>query len=267
MNEDKYLDVNRKAWDQKTEFHLISDFYNMAEFMTGKNSLTNAELSLLGDVKGKSILHLQCHFGQDSMSLSRMGAQVTGIDISGKAIEAAQKFALELGLSTQFICTDVYETEKHIHEQFDIVFSSFGTIGWLPDLNRWAEVIHSCLKPEGKFVFVEFHPFVWTFDDNMEKISYDYFKSEPIIEEINGTYADRNAPIRTKTISWNHSLSEVFGALLKTGLQINHFDEYPYSPHNCFANMKEVESGKFMFSNLSKEIPLMYSLVVFKAPV
>jgi 2-polyprenyl-3-methyl-5-hydroxy-6-metoxy-1,4-benzoquinol methylase len=112
------------------------------------------ELELLGNVKGLSILHLQCHFGQDSLSLARMGAHVTGIDLSDKAIKTAQELNAELHLNAEFICSDIYDLPQHLNKQFDIVFTSYGTIGWLPDLNKWAQIIHHFLKPEGKFIFV-----------------------------------------------------------------------------------------------------------------
>jgi SAM-dependent methyltransferase len=188
-----------------------------------------------------------------------MGAQATGVDLSGEAVEAGRGLAKELGLDAAFICCDVYDTRKHTKELFDVVFTSFGTIGWLPDLDRWAEVIASSLKPGGRFV--------WTFDDDLQHIAYDYFKSEPIVEEIEGTYADRNAPIKTQTISWNHSLSEVFSALLKTGLRVEHFREYDFSPHNCFKGMREESPGHFKFAHLDHAIPMVYSMVLVKEPI
>ena len=156
-----YLEINRKSWNAKVEPHLKSDFYFVDEFLNGKTSLNSIELEILGDVSGKEILHLQCHFGQDSISLSRMGAKVTGIDLSDKAIEAAQDLAQKCGTDTSFLVSDVYELPKILDKKFDIVYTSYGTIGWLPDLEKWAEVISHFLKPGGKFVFVEFHPFVW----------------------------------------------------------------------------------------------------------
>ncbi len=259
-----YIKHNRDTWNKKTPVHLSSAFYDMDSFLHGRNSLTSVELELLGEVKGLSILHLQCHFGQDSLSLARMGAKVTGLDLSDAAIEKARELNVQLGLNAKFVCADVYSAPEVIDEKFDIVYTSFGTIAWLPDLDRWAEVIASSMKPGGRFVFVEFHPFVWTFDDDLQHIAYDYFKSEPIVEEIEGTYADRNAPIKTKTISWNHSLSEVFEALLKTGMRVEHFREYDFSPHNCFKGMREESPGHFKFAHLDHTIPMVYSMLMVK---
>jgi len=127
--------------------------------------------------------------------LSRLGAEVTGVDLSDKAIESGRKIAEQINADVRFICCDLYDLPNHLDQQFDYVFTSYGTIGWLPDLDKWAKVISSFLKPNGKFVFVEFHPVVWMFDDNFEKIGYRYFNSGAIIETANGTYADRNAAI------------------------------------------------------------------------
>jgi ubiquinone/menaquinone biosynthesis C-methylase UbiE len=226
--------------------------------------LNSIELELLGDVSGKTILHLQCHFGQDSISLSRLGASVTGVDLSDKAIESAQKIAKETHSTTTFICCDIYDLPNHLNKQFDIVFTSYGTIGWLPDLDKWAKIVSKFLKPGGQFVFVEFHPVVWMFDDNFEKIGYNYFNSGAIIESESGTYADKNAAIFNENVSWNHSLSEVINSLIKNGLEINQFDEYDYSPYNCFNNTIEVEPKKFRIKHLEDKIPMVYSLIAKK---
>ena len=151
------------------------EFYDLDNFVKGKTSLNSIELDLLGDVKGKTILHLQCHFGQDTISLSRLGAEVTGIDLSDKAIQSAQQIAKDTHSNANFICCDIYDLPNHLDKQFDIVFTSYGTIGWLPDLDKWANIVSHYLKPNGQFVFVEFHPVVWMFDDNFEKIGYNDF--------------------------------------------------------------------------------------------
>src|SRR5690606_20725019 len=121
------------------------------------------------NLKDKKVLHLQCHFGQDSISLARLGASVVGVDLSDKAIEQAQHIAQELNADARFICCDIYDLPKHLNEQFDIVFTSYGTIGWLPDLDKWASVIHHFLKPGGQFIFAEFHPVVWMFDNDFKE--------------------------------------------------------------------------------------------------
>jgi SAM-dependent methyltransferase len=256
-----YLKINRKAWDDKTVVHLQSEFYDQKAFLAGKNSLKKPELEVLGDVNGKRILHLQCHFGQDTLSLARMGGKVTGIDFSEVAIENAIRINEELGLDAQFICSDVCDLLIELYNQFDIIFTSYGTIGWFPDLEPWAETIKNALVPGGKFIMVDFHPFVWTFDNDMKYIQYDYFNSEPIEEEIEGSYADRNAPIKTKTISWNHGIGEILNTLIQAGISIQEFSEMDYSPFECFSNLKKLDEDKFVFSHIEPAIPMIYRIV------
>lgn len=262
--EKNYIEINRKSWNDKVDAHVTSDFYNMEGFLKGKSSLNAIELELLGDVKGKSILHLQCHFGQDSLSLARMGAKITGIDLSDKAIDKANELAEQLKLDAHFICCDIYDLPSILNQTFDIVFTSYGTIGWLPDLDKWANLISNFLKPKGKFVFAEFHPVVWMFDDNFDKVGYNYFKEGAIIETENGTYADRNAAIIQTTVSWNHSMSEVVNSLISNGLEINVLEEYDYSPYNCFKHTIEFEPSKFRIKHLENKIPMVYAILASK---
>ncbi len=263
MKED-YISINKTLWNKKTEVHIQSEFYDVDNFLNGKSSLNDIELNLLGDIKGKTILHLQCHFGQDSISLSRLGAEVTGVDFSETAIEKAQQYAHKTNTNTQFICCNVYDLPQHLNKQFDIVYTSYGTIGWLPDLEKWAQVISHFLKPNGQFIFVEFHPVVWMFDNDFKFIEYHYFKSQPIIETETGTYADRKANVSKTSVSWNHSLSEVLNNLIKQKLNINSFEEYDYSPYNCFNNTIEYEANKFRIQHLDNKIPMLFSVVATK---
>ena len=207
---------------------------------------------------------MQCHFGQDSISLARLGAEVTGIDLSDKAIANAKQLAKETKSNTDFICCDIYELPKYLNRQFDVVFASYGTIGWLPDLDKWAKVISKFLKPKGQFVFAEFHPVVWMFDDNFQNITYRYFNSGAIIESENGTYADKNADISQEYVMWNHGLSEVLSSLIKNGLTINSFQEYDYSPYDCFDHTLEFEPKKYRIKHLDNKIPMVFSLVASK---
>jgi SAM-dependent methyltransferase len=262
--EENYLEINRKSWNNRTETHLKSEFYDLENFINGKSSLNSIELDLLGDLSGKSILHLQCHFGQDSISLSRLGANVTGVDLSDKAIESAKEIAKKTNSNAKFICCDIYDLPKNLDQQFDIVFTSYGTIGWLPDLDKWAKIVSSYLKPNGRFVMVEFHPVVWMFDDDFVKIKYNYFNSGAILESETGTYADKTADISQEYVMWNHSFSEVLNNLIKNGLEINLLNEYDYSPYNCFNKTIEFEPKKFRIEHLENKIPMVYSIVAKK---
>jgi len=264
QEEDDYLKINRQSWNEKTEIHLKSEFYDVEGFLNGKSSLNSIDLNLLGDVKGKKILHLQCHFGQDTLSLARLGAIVTGVDLSDKAIESAKKLSEEINLPARFICCDVYNLPNHLNDEFDLVFTSYGTIGWLPDLNKWAGIVSQYLKPNGQFVFAEFHPVVWMFNDDFNKIGYNYFNTGPIIETLSGTYAEKEAKITQQYVNWNHAMSEVVNSLIQNGLTINSLDEFDYSPYNCFRHTIEFEPGKFRIEHLGNNIPMVYAILATK---
>ncbi|MEZ4877698.1 MAG: class I SAM-dependent methyltransferase [Flavobacterium sp.] len=259
-----YLLVNKQTWNNKTEVHVNSDFYNNDAFLKGKSSLNAIEVELLGDISDKKILHLQCHFGQDSLSLARLGATVTGVDLSDNAIEKATSFAKQLDLKATFICADIYSLPTILDEKFDLIFTSYGTIGWLPDLDKWAKVVSHFLKPNGTFIMADFHPVVWMYDDDFEVVFYNYFNVEPIIENETGTYADRYSNIEAKTITWNHPISELLNALISNNLVLNQFNEFDYSPYNCFNKTEEFEKGKFRISHFENKIPMVYSILATK---
>lgn len=263
-SEENYIEINRQSWNNRTDAHLKSEFYDLDGFLNGKNSLNEIELNLLGDINGKSILHLQCHFGQDTISLERLGATVTGVDLSDKAIESEKQIAHDTYSKATFICCDLYDLPNHLNEKFDIVYTSYGTIGWLPDLDKWGRIISNFLKENGKFVFVEFHPVVWMFDDNFDKIGYRYFNSGAIIETETGTYADKKADISQSYIMWNHGLGEVINSLISNGLEIETLDEFDYSPYNCFNKTVEFEPKKFRIEHLNNKIPMVYSIMAIK---
>lgn len=263
-NQIDYFEINKKSWNAKTDIHIESAFYDVDGFLNGKNSLKEIELNLLGDVKGKSILHLQCHFGQDSISLSRMGAKVTGVDLSDISIERARTFAEKTKTDTTFICCDLYDLPNQLDQEFDIVFTTYGTIGWLPDLDKWAEIVSRFLKPGGEFIFVEFHPAVWMYDDDFQKIGYNYFNIGPIVETYNGTYAEKSADLSQQYVMWNHGIGEVLNSLIKNKLQLQSFNEYNYSPYDCFRHTYEFEPGKFRIKSFEDKFPMVYALKAIK---
>lgn len=260
----EYFEMNRKIWNEKTEVHIRSPFYDNENFLKGKSTLKPVELSLLGDPEGKRILHLQCHFGQDSISLARMGALVTGIDLSDQAIRRANEFARLTNMNARFICCNIYDLKDHLQDKFDIVFTSYGTITWLPDLARWAETVSHYLRPGGKFIMVEFHPVVWMFDEAFEKIGYNYFNTGPIVESETGDYADRNALIGYPFAGWNHGIGEILNSLIACGLELSSFEEFNYSPYNCFRDTLEIEPGKFQIKHLEGKIPMLYAIAATK---
>ena len=259
-----YIELNRASWNNRTPSHMASEFYDVEGFLKGNTSLNQIELELLGDIKGKSILHLQCHFGQDTISLGRLGAKVTGVDLSDKAIDGAIDLAKKANIDAEFICCDIYDLPNHLDKEFDMVFTSYGTIGWLPDMDKWAKIVSKYLKPNGNFVFAEFHPVVWMFDDDFTEVKYTYHQSEPIMETEEGTYADKKADIKQDYITWNHGMGEVINSLIENGLAITSLKEYDYSPYNCFNKTIEIAPKKFRISHLDNKIPMVYSVTAIK---
>jgi len=251
-------------WNEAVPIHFTSDFYNVQAFLSGKTSLQEAELALLGDIKEKRILHLQCHFGQDTISLARLGAHVTGVDISERGIEKAYELAAQANQNNvTFVCSDIYDLPQNLDGKFDIVFTSYGVLMYLPDLEKWGSVISQFLQPGGKFVIVEFHPVVRMFDD-FHRLKYSYFRSDPILELKSGTYADWEAPITGPVMTWNHGMAEVMTSLLNNGVQIHQFQEFDYS-HESFPDTTEVGVKKYRFKDFGNKIPMMFSIVGIKS--
>ncbi|MBT8244083.1 MAG: class I SAM-dependent methyltransferase [Winogradskyella sp.] len=265
MNENtNYFEINKATWNKKVAIHAKSEMYKMEAFKAGETSLMPYELKALGNVKGKSLLHLQCHFGQDTLSWSRLGAKCTGIDLSDEAIKLAQKLNKELHLDAKFVCCNVLDTSKHVSEKFDIVFTSYGTIGWLPDLKPWAKMITERLKPEGIFYIVEFHPILWMFDYNEEKpeMKYHYNQDEVIYDEYEGTYADQSSKIVSKEYGWNHGLGEVVNALIEAGLQIEYLNEHDESPYDVFPNLIKTDDGLYRMED--QLFPMIFEIKATK---
>jgi len=259
-----YFEANRESWNKRTAVHKDSSFYSLEAFKKGKSSLNKIELEEIGDVKGRSLLHLQCHFGMDTLSWQRLGANCTGVDLSDEAIKLARSINDELQLGSVFVCTNIYDLKENLEGQFDIVFTSYGTIGWLPDLDKWAAIIAHYLKPGGIFYIADFHPTLWMMDENFQNIKYDYFNTAVIEEEKTGTYADKEAPIRFMEYGWNHPFSEIFSALIKNGLAIQQFHEFPYSPYNCFNGVEQGDDGMWRIKGMDEKMPMMYSIKAVK---
>lgn len=249
-----YLSLNKEAWDKRTKVHVESKFYDVGSFKNGKCSLNPVELQQVGNVQGKSLLHLQCHFGQDTLSWARLGAQVTGVDLSADAIKQANVIKQALGLHADFIESDVVQFGKDNKKQFDIVFTSYGVLCWLPDLASWAQTIATSLKVDGEFHLVEFHPF----HDLLSGYSY-FSKNKPDIEE-EGTYTENCDGTKLKMATWSHSISEVINALIDAGLKIESFVEHPYSPYNCFDGLEYVEKLGYQMLYKSQQVPLLFSI-------
>ena len=261
---DEYLNANRELWNAWTDLHEHSKFYNLPGFLAGETRLDSAELEL-GDVAGKSLLHLQCHFGMTTLSWARLGAQVTGVDFSDKAIALAQRLAQETGLAAKFVCTDLYELPHALSGEFDIVFTSHGVLSWLPDLGRWAQVIAHFLKRGGTFYIVEAHPFAYVFDDDDHatdlRLRYPYFHTpEPGRFETQGSYADRDADYHSVEYYWTHSVSDIVNSLIAAGLRIDSFREYSKLSWKMYPFMELDAEGWWHLPTRFPELPLMFSL-------
>lgn len=244
-----------------TPIHEKSAFYDVASFKAGQTSLKSVELEELSDVSGQTMLHLQCHFGLDTLSWARLGAKVTGVDFSPKAIALARNLSAEIGVEARFICANVYELPDSLTEQFDIIFTSYGVLCWLPDLTRWAQIIAHYLKPGGVFYIVEFHPFFSMLDETGVTLKYPYFPSpEPLRFEGEGDYADPSASIHHASYEWPHPLSEVINTLLAAGLRLEYIHEFPFSSYPTAPSLEEFEPGKSRLRQAKVTPPLMFSI-------
>ena len=204
MGMDDYLAANNALWEEWTAIHETSSFYDLEGFKAGGSRLRTYEVDEVGEVTGKSLLHLQCHFGIDTLSWARLGARVTGADFSDRAIQLARSLAAELGLAATFVCSDLYDLPAVLDEQFDVVYTSHGVLGWLPDLERWAGVVAHFLRPGGVFYLTEIHPVAQAFAEEPGlRLGYPYFpRPEPLASPVQGSYADPTAQVRQPVEYW-----------------------------------------------------------------
>lgn len=269
---DRYRGANRTAWDAWAKLHVGSPFYDVEGFKRGvsrRAPLDALETRLVGDVAGRSLLHLQCHFGLDTIAWARRGAVVTGVDFSGEAIAAARALAADLGVAAAFVESDIYDLPERLGGEFDVVFTSHGVLGWLPDLERWGGIIARFLKPGGRFCIVEQHPFAMIFDDAPGTpplhVAYPYFHAaEPMRVEGRGSYAVPEAPVKTVTYQWAHALADILGAVLRAGLRIESFEEHAFECYRMFPWLERRPDGTWRAPSDLREIPLMFSLTAVR---
>jgi SAM-dependent methyltransferase len=269
---DRPREANRALWNAWTRVNLQSDFYDVEGFAAGRGrDLDPIARAGPGDVRGKSLLHLQCHFGMDTIRWARHGAVVTGVDFAEEAVAAARVLAARVGSAATFVHCDLYDLPANLEGRFDIVFTSHGVLGWLPDLDRWAAVIAHFLAPDGIFYIVEVHPILQIFDDHRAepdlRLLYPYFHGpEPVREEIAGCYSAPDAPFTSVQHVWLHTLSDVIGALLRAGLRIEAFQEYPFLGWPFFPWMERGADGWWRLPDDPRlpagrgSLPLMFSL-------
>lgn len=257
-----YRVVNAANWDERVPIHLASDFYDMAGFMEHRDSLNAFEREEMGDVTGKTLVHLQCHFGRDTLSWVKYGATVAGVDFSAPAITAARELAAELGADARFETADVYDAAKALDGRtYDIVYTGIGALCWLPDMNRWAETVASLLAPGGFLYLVEFHPVCYALDNETGRIvKQDYFKTEPDVWTATGTYADWEAETRHNTVvEFQHTLATVVTALARAGLRIEFLHEHDFTLFHQFQQLRDNGDGTLGYDGEGR-VPLMYSL-------
>lgn len=259
-----YIAANKKWWNNVTSIHARSKLYDLEGFKKGKSSLVSIEKEEIGKVRGKSLLHLMCHFGMDTLSWARLGAKVTGVDIADKSVKLAQQLSEDTNIPAKFICSDVYNLPKVLNKKFDIIFMSYGVLCWLSDLQNWAKIIKHFLKKGGIFYISELHPFTNILSYDF-KFNFDYFDKGPNIDDSTGTYADWNAKIKGSTYLWSYTISDVINALLKEGLKIEHVHEFPFTMYDQFPGlMKKNKKGQYVLKNKEIQIPLLFSLKATK---
>jgi SAM-dependent methyltransferase len=262
---DPYIQGNQRLWDEWAEINYQSATYDVAGFKAAPDGLAPIILEGVGDVAGKTLLHLQCHFGKDTLRWARLGATVTGVDFSAKAITYARELAATLELPATFVQSNVYDLPQNLAGQFDVIFTSYGVLCWLPDLDAWGAIIGQFLKPGGIFYIIEAHPTLMMFDDAMPdalRVKYPYFHEDtPItIAPHVGTYADPNAIVTHTEYSWQHSLADITNPLLRAGLRLEFFAEYPHVTWQALPMMTADADGYWRLPEDSPQIPLSFAL-------
>lgn len=263
---------NRAWWDASTPVHVRSKMYDVPGFLAGRNGLDRFIVEEVGDVRGKKLLHLQCHFGMDTLDWARLGADVTGVDYSPEAIVTARKLAKDAGVEARFVESNIYDLSNRFDGQFDVVFASWGVLIWLPDLAPWGQLISRALTPGGFFYIAESHPVIGMFEYDQEvraandlALKYPYFRDRGGIRfEPKGDgdpdYADPEYRHTLPTNEWPHPLSETIGALLNAGLRIEMFRERPEMAWRMFKGMVEGLDGLWRMPEGTIQIPLSFSL-------
>lgn len=266
-----YFDANRRRWDESVDIHVKSTtgFYRLDDFRAGADILGPIERTELGDIADKRVLHLQCHFGLDTLSLARRGAIVTGLDFSSKAIAAARALSEETGLDGAFVEGNVYDAPSLIEGSFDVAYVTWGATTWLPDIVRWAEIVAHFLKPGGYLYKLEGHPASFVLDhadDGRLVPTYSYFQgAEPRAFDEETTYTGDETKLRNaRSYEWIHTLSATINALINAGLSLDFLNEHDRLAWKLFDNMQDAGDGMFALPPEMPSLPLAYSLKASK---
>lgn len=264
---DDYRRANQALWNEWTHINARSKMYDVEGFRAGNRRLHSIEVEEMGNVTGKTLLHLQCHFGLDTLSWADRGAVVTGVDFSPEAVALAESLSRECQIPARFTCCDIYDLPDHLDEQFDIVFTSYGVLTWLSDLHAWAQLVVRYLKPGGTFYIAEFHPFAMVFDDlaNEPRLGYPYFNQAVIECQVQGSYADSSAPTQSEvSYEWAYPMGTVISELISAGLQIQYLHEFPFSVYRMFPYLEQGQDGYWYLPKNTTSLPLMFSLKALK---
>jgi SAM-dependent methyltransferase len=258
--------ANRRNWDERVPVHMASRFYDVERWLSTRRGPRPREIAALGDVSGLDLVHLQCHFGLDTLAWADAGARVTGLDFSPEAIRAAEDLASRAGLGDRatFVCANVYDAAEVLAPQtFDIVYVSLGALIWLPSVGRWADQIAALARPGGRLYLHEMHPLAWSMAIETPTFAYTYFEeAEPFTDDSEETYTDADRPlVNTRTYEWNHNLGEVVMALIDRGMRIDLLVEHDWTVDQHFPWLIEPTPGHWTTPLGHPRMPLTYTLV------
>jgi SAM-dependent methyltransferase len=271
-----YLQINRANWDERAPAHAASPGYQVAELIADPTMISGVvafDRPLLGDIAGLRGVHLQCHIGTDTLSLSRLGATMTGLDFSPPALAEARRISAACGQQIEFVESNVYDAAEALgRERFDLVYTGIGAIGWLPDIARWARTVAALLVPGGRFFMREGHPMLFTLadgrTDGLLVVEHPYFETaDPQIWDEPGTYVETDVEFQhTLTHEWNHGLSEVITALLDAGLEITGLAEHQSIPWEGLpGQMDDIGGGEYRISDRPGRLPHSYTVQAVKS--
>jgi SAM-dependent methyltransferase len=267
MSSEQFFETNRRNWEDRVPIHVrdATGAYQIAAFLAGQDKLHPIEAAEIGDVRGRRLLHLQCHIGLDTLALARRGAEVTGLDFSARAIAAAHDFARRTGIAARFVEGNVYAAARLTPGPFDIVYTTWGTICWLPDVARWAQVIATVLAPGGLLYFADGHPAAQMLEEIGGRLVATYRwrtpPDAPLTFEDCTTYTGDPTPLANpRTCQWIHSLADIVSALLDAGLRIEMLHEHDRLPWKLFPMMVDAGESLCRLPDGVPSIPLALSL-------
>ena len=275
---DDYLEVNRLNWDERAPAHAASADYGFDRFVADPEHLSGIvrfDRGLLGDIDGLTGIHLQCHIGTDTISLARLGARMTGLDLSPASLEQARRLAAEAGPAVDYVEADTYSAPQALGGRtFDLVYTGIGALCWLPDIDRWAGVVDELLEPGGRLFVREGHPMMWAVDevaDAAVTIGYPYFETAaPLDMEEPGTYVDSDVEfVHNRAMSWNHGLGETVTSLLTRGFEITGLVEHRSVPWDALPGrmVRDGEFEEWRLAEYPERVPLTYTLQARKPSV